>query len=172
MSRADIAYRLDGRAFLATLGVIFATAVAVNYPWEIAQAPLYAGTEWSGRSLWHCFVASLGDGLLVLLIFAVGWAVVGRRSWFERPRARGWAAMEIAGLSTGIGVELAAVHVLGRWAYSPRMPLVPGLGIGIVPVVQMLVLPPLIFHIAARWHARSAKDAARRGVPDAEKERR
>jgi hypothetical protein len=29
---------------------------------------------------------------------------------------------------------------------------VPGLDVGLVPVAQMLVLPPLIFRLVAVWH--------------------
>ncbi len=61
-----------------TLATIFVIAVAFNYVWELAQAPLYAGMGDSVRMLWHCFVPSLGDGLLVLLIFALGWVVLRR----------------------------------------------------------------------------------------------
>ena len=40
--------------------------------------------------------------------------------------------------------------------YTSQMPLVPGLDVGLVPVVQMLVLPPLIFRIVAIWRGRTA----------------
>ena len=132
-----------------TPGLLFLTAVVVNYPWELAQASLY---EWPGASsnvLWHCFVASLGDGVLVLLIFAAGLIALRRKDWFERPGLRGYLVMLAAGLAIGVGVEWVAVYVAQRWAYTDRMALVPGLGIGIVPVAQMLILPPLIFRIVA-----------------------
>jgi len=103
--------------------------------------------------LWHCFAPSLGDGLLVLLIFALGWAVLRRRDWFTRPGVRGYAVMLIAGLAIAISVELVAVHALGRWAYTARMPIVPGLGVGLAPVAQMLVLPPIIFRVVVSWIA-------------------
>jgi hypothetical protein len=41
-----------------------------------------------------------------------------------------------------------AVHILNRWEYTPNMPKLPGLDIRLVPIAQMLVLPPLIFGIA------------------------
>src|SRR4030095_9791573 len=103
-----------------TLAAIFIVAVAVNYPWELAQATLYAGTGDFIRMLWHCFAPSLGDGLLVLLIFALGWAALRKRDWFTRPGVRGYALMLIAGLAIAISVELVAVHALGRWAYTAR----------------------------------------------------
>lgn len=131
------------------LPLLFVTAVAVNYPWELAQAPLY---EWPGESrnaLWHCFVASLGDGVLILAIFAIGLIALRRPDWYEKPRAQGYIVMFLAGLALAIAVEWGAVHVFQRWAYADAMPRFPGLDIGIVPVAQMIVLPPVIFRIVA-----------------------
>lgn len=132
-----------------TLAAIFVMAVLFNYPWELVQSPLYIGME-NFSAMWrHCFVASLGDGLLVLLIFATGWAALQQQDWFVHPGVCGYAVMLAAGLVVGVSVEWVAVYVVERRAYTPQMPLVPGLGIGIVPITQMLVLPPLIFRVAA-----------------------
>lgn len=60
------------------VSAIFVVAVALNYVWELAQSPLYRGMGDFSRMLWHCFVASLGDGALILLIFAAGRAVFRR----------------------------------------------------------------------------------------------
>jgi len=123
-----------------TLTAIFIVAVAANYPWELAQAPLYVGLADFSQMLWHCFAPSLGDGLLALLIFAFGWAVLRRRNWFTRPGVSGYTLMLIAGLAIAISVELVAVYVLGRWAYSARMPIVPGLGVGLAPIALMGII--------------------------------
>ncbi|OOO00920.1 MAG: Sporulation kinase A [Chromatiales bacterium USCg_Taylor] len=52
-------------------------------------------------------------------------------------------------LRVGLIVEWIGLR-LGRWAYG-RMPLIPGLQIGVVPVAQMAVLPLVIFRVAAQW---------------------
>ena len=72
------------------------------------------------------------------------------------PGVQGYVVMVAAGLVMGITIEWVAVHVLERWAYTACMPRVPGLGVGLVPVAQMLLLPPLIFRIVAAWHGRTA----------------
>jgi hypothetical protein len=74
-------------------------AVLGNYPWELAQAPLYVGMESFRAVWWHCFVASLGDGLLVLGICAIGWLLLRRHTWFVHP---------------GIGVCVAAERKAGK----------------------------------------------------------
>ena len=91
---------------------------------------------------------------MVLLIFAVGWISFQRWDWFRQPGVGGYLLMLTAGLVLAVLVEWVAVHTLGRWAYTGRMPVVPGIGIGIVPIVQMIILPPVIFRTAARWFLR------------------
>jgi hypothetical protein len=131
--------------------VLFIASVAVNFPWELAQSPLY---EWSGASRnvwWHCFVASVGDGVLVLMIFGAGWLVFGRAGWFSSPGPQHYLLTLSVGLFIAIGVEWIAVHTLHRWTYTPQMPLIPGLDIGLVPIAQMLMLPALIFNLVTRF---------------------
>ena len=136
--------------------VIFVVAVLFNYPWELVQAPLYVGMEQFRTVAWHCFVASLGDGLLVLVIFATGWVGLRRHTWFVHPGVAGYGVMVAAGLVIGVTVEWVAVPILVRWRYTAWMPRIPGLAVGLVPVLQMLGLPPLIFHLVARCRGRAA----------------
>ena len=131
------------------LVLIFALAVTVNYAWELAQTPLYRGVEFPG-AIWHCFVAALGDGVLVLLIFGVVAAMLGSLDWHMRPTAKSYLAMAAAGLAVGFGVEWWGLHLAKRWQYAGLMPIIPWAGVGAVPVLQMLVLPPAIFAAARR----------------------
>src|SRR5205807_2096564 len=81
-------------------------AILVNYLWELVQAPLYVGLEsYSTTVLWHCFVASLGDGLMVLLIVAAGWITLRRWDWFEQPAVVGYVVMVTAGLVMAVLIE-------------------------------------------------------------------
>ena len=66
--------------------------------------------------------------------------------------------MLLAGLVIGVSVEWGAVFIARRWAYTARMPLVPVLGVGVAPVAQMLVLPPLIFCLVAAWRGRASAE--------------
>ena len=68
---------------------------------------------------------------------------------------RGYAVMLMMGLVIGVSTEWMAVHVAKRRVYTSQMPLVSGLGVGVVPIIQMLVLPPLIFRVVAAWRSRT-----------------
>lgn len=133
------------------LMAIFVVAVLVNYLWEVLQAPLYQGMDRLSVVWWHCGIAALGDGLLVLIIYSIGWATLRRRDWFVRPRMVGYALMLMIGALVGVGIERVAVFTTNRWAYTAAMPLVPKLDVGVVPIIQMVILPPLIFRLTAAW---------------------
>jgi hypothetical protein len=126
---------------------VFAIAVPLNFLWEVAPSPLYASLPPFPAGVWHCFVASLGDGLLIVLVWIVGWAVFRRLQWFGRPHVGGYLLMLTTGIVLGVIVESAGLRT-GRWSYEPRMPRVGHLGI--VPLAQMVLLPPLTFALAAR----------------------
>ena len=84
---------------------------------------------------------------MVLLVVAAGRVALHRWDWFERPGVPGFVVMLTTGFLLALLVELVALHLLGRWQYTVKMPTV--MGIGVVPIAQMLVLPPLIFRIAS-----------------------
>ena len=86
---------------------------------------------------------------MVLLIVAAGWITLQQENWFEHPAVPGYIVMLTTGFLLAVLVEWVGVHVLGRWQYTETMPVVPGLGVGVIPIAQMLLLPPLIFRIAA-----------------------
>lgn len=132
----------------ATLLVI---SVPLNFVWELAQMPLYVEGGSLLKFARHCIVPSLGDGVIVLIIFGVGWWVLRRADWFVRPGTSAYALMLVTGLIIAILIEWIAVYGLGRWSYTTRMPILPGLGVGLSPVLQMLLLPPVIFKTAAWW---------------------
>ncbi|HEY2918536.1 MAG TPA: hypothetical protein VGK77_06005 [Candidatus Binatia bacterium] len=134
---------------------LFVVAVGVNYLWELAQAPLYVGLQsYNAAVFWHCFVASLGDGVIVLLIVAAGCISFQRWDWFQWPGVAGYLLMLVAGLILAVLVEWVGVHILGRWAYTDKMPTVAWVLIGLVPIAQMVILPPVIFRTAALWLSR------------------
>ena len=123
-------------------------AFLVHFVWEVHHFRLYSITE----SLSHvdcCTRAAAGDAVLVLGGYWFASAVAGRR-WILRPRRTPFLAFVGVGLDLAIGIEVMSVRMLGRWSYSDSMPLVPILGIGVSPVLQWLVLPPIILGLSKR----------------------
>ena len=131
---------------LRRLATIFIVAVPVNYLWELGQSPLYLPASTLSGMLWHCFVASLGDGLIIGLIYGACALLFRERDWYLRMSLPRWGVLLTANLAVGTLVEWAGLR-LHRWSYADTMPLVPGVGVGLVPILQMLMLPPLVFWV-------------------------
>lgn len=141
------------------LVMLFGLSVGLNYVWELAQSPLYTGVPIGVSAWWHCFVASLGDGVMVLIIETLGWLYFRHADWFVRAGWKEYGFMLGAGLLLAIGTELIAVHGLQRWGYSTRMPMVPWIDVAFVPLTQMLVLPPVVFWLTRNYLANKRHDS-------------
>lgn len=137
---------------------IFGVAIFFNYLWERAQSSLYLTKERAAIPWWHCLLASLGDALLILLMFVMGWILFGHGDWFEHPGVRGYGLMVVLGLAVIIPFEWLTIYRMEWWRYTVHMPLIPGLGIGVTAIAQMLLLPPLVFRIVTMLHRRTAGD--------------
>jgi hypothetical protein len=127
---------------------VFAVAVPLQFLWEMAQAPLYGsmGTAW--QATWRCFLASLGDGIITLIVAAGGFAAFRSSSWFVDRRPARYVFAGAVGLMIAIAVEWWGLTT-GQWAYSEAMPTVPATNLGLVPLGQMALLVPVTLRIAA-----------------------
>ena len=137
------------RSWSSTGITVVAFAIVLNFPWEIAQSTLYARQPPFPARIWHCFVAAIGDGVLVLVIWAIGRVALRSWEWFRHPARRPNTVMLLAGAGLGVLVETAALS-MGRWSYAASMPRVGS--VGLVPLLQLLVLPPLVFAVVTRFH--------------------
>ena len=124
-----------------------------NIAWETAQLPLY--TLWSTGTLRekvvaveHCTAGDVAIGAVVLLLSL---ALVGAQDWPRERFVIVATAATLLGLAYTAYSEWLNTEVLKNWAYSDRMPRLPGTSLGLSPMLQWALLPPL-----ALWSARMA----------------
>ncbi len=149
--RSSLPWRRLGRFFATTVLASF----VLNEIWEMAQMPTYvetAGHPWTS-TLGLCTRAAVGDVGIILGIYGAGALAAGDLGWGLRGRWNIYAAAAVLGLSYATLVEHAALAA-GRWSYTEQMPVVPMLGAGLWPLLQMSLLPPLTFWIAQSWAGR------------------
>lgn len=128
--------------------------VLLNFPWEFIQSPLYEGM--SNQRHWDavqvCSSAALGDGILALGAYWGAACLVRNRRWIVAPTVRTIVPFLLIGVCSTIVIEWLAQRGwwLQRWNYSAAMPLIPGLGVGWVPVLQWVLLPLVVVGLVSR----------------------
>ena len=150
---SSLTWRRLVRFFAATVSASF----VLNEIWEMAQMSAYVETtdrSWTS-TLELCTRAAVGDVGIVLGIYMAGALAAGDPCWGLRSRWNIYATAAVVGLAYAALVEHAALAA-GRWSYTERMPVVPWLGAGLWPLLQMTLLPPLTFLFARWWAGRSA----------------
>lgn len=119
--------------------------------------PLYEGMYYSDPNSWLlCLQASIGDVFITVIIFLFGRLIFNTWSWPHPLDAVRITYLVLIGAVIAVAIEITALKA-GRWNYSPLMPVIPGIGVGIVPVVQLIVLPYLGFVLAFRVLSKKTK---------------
>lgn len=129
-----------------------------HFAWEMMQVPWFAGMLEAphGTVVWLCTRATLGDVVILLIAFWIASLMVRNRHWML---AAGWRKPLLVMVATGMLITIAfewlATGPLDRWTYGESMPVVPLIGVGLTPLLQWIILPPLIVWLARRHTAGS-----------------
>ena len=129
---------------IARAGIWSALAFALNLAWEIAHVRLYTIWAEADRAsvAWALLHCSLGDVVIALAMFALAGIVLWRADW---PASRPWtgsAIVVIGAMAFTAWSEWYNVYRTGAWGYTSDMPMI--FGIGLSPLLQWLILPPVI----------------------------
>lgn len=135
---------------LATVGRLLVIALPLYFVWEMLQAPAFTGMPddwWAATAV--CAVVTLGDAVIVLGLFGLGVLVFRDARWFVPPRLGRYAAVVLAGIGVQVAVEWVMRTDSGGGVQPQAAPRA-----GILPVLQAVVLLPLVFGTLARWETR------------------
>lgn len=118
----------------------------LHFVWEFMQVPAFDGmaemNHWDGIKL--CLSATIGDVGFALTAFWATSLTARSRSWLLRPEIRPYLIFIAVGIALTIGFEYYYTSISMRWTYSQQMPLVPPFGTGLTPLLQWLVIPPVV----------------------------
>ncbi|MBB4208862.1 hypothetical protein GGD87_002729 [Rhodobaca bogoriensis DSM 18756] len=114
--------------------------------------PAFAGMSdmehWEAIKL--CLSATIGDVGFALTAFWVASLAARSRDWVLGPRKLPLGLFLAVGILLTIGFEYYYTNVSLRWGYSELMPLVPPFGTGLTPILQWLIIPPVVVWLTRR----------------------
>lgn len=129
-------------------------SVLLNLPWEFIQVPLFEhmadAVHWDATKA--CLRAALGDGLMSVAAYLVAAGLARDRYWVLGGQRGAIAVFLALPIVATIAIERLAISGLWMqgWGYSVLMPVVPLLGVGLSPLLQWSVLPPVALWLVRR----------------------
>lgn len=124
----------------------------LNFLWEVQQMPFFQLPV--DLSCWeriiNCTFATVGDVGISLTAFWTVAVLSKSRQWLLQPRWRQIDTFILVGVVITVIFEALATGVLNRWEYADIMPTLPLLGTGVLPLLQWVLIPPLIVWFVKR----------------------
>lgn len=119
--------------------------------WEWLQTPFYDdGDAAINTVVWYRFHCTAGDVLILVASAVLVSIIVRDAQWLRRPAARPAIYLSLLGIAYTAVSEQIHVGARTTWAYTELMPVLPGTSIGVVPLLQWAVVPPLALWMATR----------------------
>jgi len=134
----------QAKKFILTLGII---SFAFQYTWENLQCEPFFNHAPTSFMAVEMFVAAIIDVGVTFLVYII--VALYSKSWswvLYKWNAKQWAFILGLGLAFSISFEFFA-KIFRTWSYTGFAPLIPGLEISVIPVLQFLILFPLSFSL-------------------------
>lgn len=130
-------------------------AFLLNYPWEFLQAPFFEGmavaSHWDAVKV--CTRATFGDAVIMLIAYWSVAVAASDRWWFRAPSRVQMLGFIAAGVIITVAIEHFATQSMDQawgWRYADTMPTIPVVGVGLTPLLQWILLPPLAIWFVRR----------------------
>ncbi len=118
-------------------GTLFAAAFALNWIWEVSQTFAFDMSGVSvGKMLLFCTFASVIDGIVTVIVF---WLLA---KFFKDINWKFFLGATVLGAISALFFEQMA-FTFNLWSYDEEMPVLPILGTGLLPFLQLTILVPL-----------------------------
>lgn len=155
-SRMILNWSQDRRSWRYIARWYLPCVAVLNGVWEVGQVPLY--TIWRESSVAYVAFAIIHCTVGDVLIGAA--ALLSALILLSAPRIDGWpwSRVTLVVVVLGTGYTLVSEWMntaLLRWQYSDLMPTISiaEIRIGVSPLLQWIMIPPLAIHLA-RWRVR------------------
>ncbi|HQU85536.1 MAG TPA: hypothetical protein PKY59_20550 [Pyrinomonadaceae bacterium] len=129
--------------FYPTLAI---TAFGLNWIWEMAQMFAYQikPEESRLRVFFFCTLASVVDAIVTAAVYTT------LKSLLKLDGAKFYLAAAFSGAWFAVFFEWVA-RLFNLWSYNEKMPIIPFLEIGFLPLTQLTLLVPLAIWFAQKF---------------------
>jgi hypothetical protein len=133
-----------------------AVAFVLNWFWEMAQMFAYKSNPEDGWIQIHifCTLASVVDALVTVGIYVLLTKIEMKK------RIAFYSSAAALGALCAVVFERFA-FAFGLWSYNETMPVVPALGVGILPLAQLALLVPLSIWLTGKLISRGRANKQR-----------
>ena len=128
------------------ISLIFLFGFGANFIWEKMHIVLYQNYESYANAL--VFPVSLHASFIdAIIIFGIYFCIALLQRnifWLDSFNPKSVFLVLLLGFIISVLIEVDAL-AKGKWAYNNLMPIIPFIRIGLSPVLQMLILPLIVF---------------------------
>lgn len=138
------------KRILILLAAVSGIAFGLHLAWEYLQCgPFFIHGALRPSNV-AMIMATLGDVAMTIVAYVAVSAVSRSLHWpLSRWGVLQWVALEVCAVSFALGIEWMGL-AMGRWAYTDLAPRLPGMNVSLLPILQLVILFPLTFDVAAR----------------------
>ncbi len=141
-----------------TCTILIIVSFVVHFVWESVHFGLYTNYDHWTRGMPVYVLATVGDVLYTLGACALVSAIKKSYDWISDATFSDYLMLVTLGCLIALFVEYKGL-ALDRWEYLPEMPLIPILGVGLSPVLQMAMLLPITFMVT-KWVSKQFRQAS------------
>lgn len=125
---------------------VFLYSFFIHFFWEMWQMPLFMFSQSTDLPAmnWMCTQASLGDGVIAVISYYFVF-YINKKHWLSTASFVDVFLFILPGMALTIVLEHINTGFYSRWEYDPLMPIVPIIGIGLFPLLQWIVIPPMVY---------------------------
>jgi hypothetical protein len=127
---------------------MFVLAWVLNFLWELAQKPLYVVGSFPPFPLGWLRAATWDAGYILVLYLLLA-VLHGDFYWLRRKNVWDLVFIFFSGFTAAAVVERQAL-ALGKWFYADTMPLIPFLGVGLTPFIQLPLMSFAVYWLMRR----------------------
>ena len=127
-----------------------------NFIWEWFQCGPFFIHRGSQATPISMIMATLGDVILTYLILLFTYSFTKRQEEFihKLPRFKSIIYLEIFSFLVAVGVEKFALAT-NRWSYTEINQLIPIIGVSVLPVLQLMLLSPIVLFLTTMYFKKS-----------------